>query len=23
MVTVQFSKKTGKKYLQAVLLWWC
>jgi len=23
MVTVQFNKKTGKKYLQAVLLWWC
>jgi len=23
MMTVQFNKKTGKKYLQAVLLWWC
>jgi len=23
MVTVQFNKKAGKKYLQAVLLWWC
>jgi len=23
MVTVQFNKKTDKKYLQAVLLWWC
>jgi len=23
MVTVQFNKKLVKKYLQAVLLWWC
>jgi len=23
MVTIQFNKKTGKNYLQAVLLWWC
>jgi len=23
MVTVQFNKKAGKKYLRAVLLWWC